>query len=416
MHKQQGKWFYRQPRYYNQFACIGSECSANCCYGWRINWKGDEVDKIKNAPGCSPELKEKIENSFVLDDTKGENDYRVEFDERGKCPCVTEDGLCQIQKELGAGYLSKTCMIYPRSNVFFNRDSNTVYRVLNLSCQEVVRKLINDEKATELLNVSITAKENFKLKLRFPHKADNIAVQPELKYRSLLLEFFYELIGDKKCSLETNIILGALAAQKLTQIVESKQYDMIPEALKAFRKQVHNAAALKSIEDIRPNYNISIGVVEKLIDNTSNLKITDLLKNQDGVLDAVLYAAGELRLAEHFIDRPFWLRNIALSMILELCIPINSKEHTIFENYSFFVAVFACIRLNAIAAALAPDNFNYKHRQLNFHFEGLDNKICGLTGIISRRFFQTMKTFGDVTNVLKDFGMNSPAYLALLVK
>ena len=37
----------RQPKYYGEFKCIGPECTANCCYGWRINWKKGEIDKVK---------------------------------------------------------------------------------------------------------------------------------------------------------------------------------------------------------------------------------------------------------------------------------------------------------------------------------------------------------------------------------
>ena len=39
-----------------------------------------------------------------------------------------------------------------------------------------------------------------------------------LKFREELMEFFYEIISDKKHDVETSIILGALAAQKLSQI------------------------------------------------------------------------------------------------------------------------------------------------------------------------------------------------------
>ena len=112
--------YYRQPKYYGEFKCIGSECTANCCYGWKIEWTKDEVDKVKNAPNCSAELKEKIENCFVPDANKDENAFLIYFDERGSCPCVTEEGLCSVQKELGAEYLSLTCTIYPRYNSFIN--------------------------------------------------------------------------------------------------------------------------------------------------------------------------------------------------------------------------------------------------------------------------------------------------------
>lgn len=427
--------YFKQPRYYSEFSCIGSDCSANCCYGWRIDWTRDEIDKVINAPNCSQELKEIMEKGFAkiekdaqskpdenesigLDnekesDQKGKDKYIVIFDKNGKCPCVTEDGLCRIQRELGAEYLSKTCTIYPRYDAFIN-PPNTLYRGMYLSCQEVVRKLINDEKAAELVNIPI--KSEYIINYKFAVTDKDIEEHPELKYRIQIVEFYYELIGDKKCSLETNLILGALAAEKLTELVEKKDYDRIPEALKVFRKQVHNAAALKSIDNIKPNYNISIGVVDRIIENSLGLKVAEILKNKDGVLDIDRYVLGKLLLKELMKDKSFWLRNIALTLILELFVPFRMKDRTIFENYRFYVASVACIKLNAIAAAISPKKFNINFLGQTFHFENIDNIICGLTGIMSRRIFQSSVTYDRAAKIMDEFGMNSPAYLALLLK
>lgn len=405
--------YYRQPKYYSEFRCSGAGCAANCCYGWRIDWKKREIDKVKNAPNCSTRLKEIIENSFIPKDGKDEGAYVVKLSENGKCPCQTEEGLCLIQKELGAEYLSNTCMIYPRHNAFIDTN-DIIYRGCYLSCQEVVRMLINDEKTADLVNISSKESVAGKAVIYSNTEADALAY-PELKYLSEIFEFFYELIGDKKNPVETTIVLGALAAQKLTQLIGDKQYDLIPDALKAFRKQVHNAAALKSIDNIKPNYNVKFGVADKIIENALDFRMTDVLKNASGGLDVDKYLIGESKLNEMMADKPFWLRNIALSLILERCVPLEPKNHTVFENYSFFVAAVSCLKLNAIAAAFAPKKLTVQTKGQSLHFEGIE-KIYGLTGVISRRIFQNSAAFDKVTGVLNEFDMDSPAYLALLVK
>ncbi len=56
--------FYKQPRYYSDFSCMGGSCPMSCCLVWRVDWKRDEVEKLKNAE-CSDELRTLIDNSFV---------------------------------------------------------------------------------------------------------------------------------------------------------------------------------------------------------------------------------------------------------------------------------------------------------------------------------------------------------------
>ena len=405
---------YRQPKYYGEFKCSGSECTVNCCFGWNIQWSKDEIDKVKNAPNCSESLKELIENSFIKSEEKNENNFLVKLSESQRCPCQTEDGLCMIQKELGAEYLSDTCTVYPRFNAFNIPGSSIVFRGCYLSCQEVVRKLLNDEKATDLINVS-TKDTPAAVTVKSSNSEEDIFMYPELKYRNDLFEFFYELIGDKKRSVETSIVLGALAAQKLTQLIEDEQQDRIPEALEAFKKQVHNAAALRSIDDIKPNYNVKFGIADKITENALDFKMTDVLKDRSGELDVDRYLFGEAKLNDMMKDRPFWLRNIALNLLIELCMPFKSKTHSIYENYSFFVAAVSCLKLNAVASAFAPEKVNIQTKGQTLPFEGIE-KIYGLTGIISRRIFQDNAAFDRVLNVLSEYDMDSPAYLALLIK
>lgn len=400
--------YYRQPRYFGDFQCVGSDCLETCCYGWVISWTKEEVEKVKNAPDISPELKELVEKSFIPLDDNTEK-YKVEFDERGKCPCVTEEGLCRIQKELGAEYLSKTCMVYPRRK---RPAEKTIYYFNSATCPEIIKKLLNDEKSTDLINVPI---EKEKANLTYLYSPEGIEEHLEWNQCGLIFEFLYNLISDKNLNTETSIILGALAAQKLTEIVALKEYDRIPEALKSFSKQFHNTAQLKAIEDIKPNYHLKFGFLSEIIEKVVKNGATALLHDQTGTLNIDLYNMGEQRLRETLKGREFFLRNIALNLLFEFAVPFTFEEKTIFENYSLFAVAFGLLKLNLIAVCSTEMGITMRTGGQEFVYYG-DDKLIGMTAIICRGICQNKVREKDIIGLLNDNKFTTPAYLALLVK
>lgn len=411
--------YFRQPRYFTDFHCIGGDCPDNCCHGWQIDWMAQEVEKLKTAPNMSQELRGLIDKSFIPNsDLKGQ--YQIEFNERGNCPCLTEDGFCRIQRELGAEYLSKVCMVYPRHYILAN---DIMYRYCNMSCYEVMKKLLNDEKSTDFVNVSI--KGSGELHGVVNDTPELLSKHPELKYRGELLEFFYEVIADKKRSVEDSLILGALAAQKLSQYAEDGNYELISDALTAFRKQFHDSEQLRKIEAIKPNYNIKLEVLTKAFESLENKLVTlSGLVDNTGKLNIDLYLQGEQRLAEAYKDRPFYLRNIALNLLLELKLPFQFKDKTIFENYSIFVTAFALFKLNAIAESEFTKRNEAEGRVsvrdgigLNFRIKiDTDSYVHKACALISRVLCHTPNNAKALLQLLHDKKMLSPAYLALLVK
>lgn len=400
--------YYRQPRYFGEFQCIGSDCSDNCCYGWCIDWTKEEVEKVKNAPNISSELKELVEEAFIPCGDNTEK-YKVEFDERKKCPCVTSEGLCRIQRELGAEYLSFTCASYPRSAL---GAPEVIYRYCCASCREITRRLLNDKNAVELMSCP---KDDPRAVNVVNKSTDEAIAHPELKYRSELLEFFHELISDKKIPVETAIILGALAAQKLTEIVSLKEYDRIPEAIKAFRKQLHNAEQLKAIENIKPNYYLKFGFLSELIEKVVKDGATALLHDETGTLNIDLYNRGEQGLRESLKGREFFLRNLALNLLFEFAVPFKFEEKNILENYGLFVAAFGLLKLNLIAVCSTEKGITMRTHGQEFVYHG-DDKIIGMTAIICRGICQNSSKAKMVIGLLNDNKFTTPAYLALLVK
>ncbi len=401
--------YYRQPEYFGDFHCIGSDCRDNCCRDWRIDWEKKEIDKLKTAEDLSPELKELVEKSFSPEKDM-DGIYKITLNESRSCPFLTEEGLCRIQRELGAEYMSRTCMVYPRK---YYAAESAVYRSCYSSCREIVRRLLNDEKAMELVNAGVRKREVVGTRV---FTEESLAAHPELKYRGELFEFFYEVIGGKKLDIETSIILGALAAQALTKLVDKGDADKIPETLKQLKAQMHNAANLRSIENIKPNYHLRFGFIGKVLSGITGYSMINALNDRTGTPNIDLYDAAAERLGEIFKDRPFYLRNIALNLLLELSVPFNITEKTIFENYSLFALVFACVKLNMTALAITGKG----EVELNLfgtplHYDGED-KFVGLTAMVCRSLCQSPDKQKALLKLLADFKFTTPAYIALLVK
>ncbi len=399
--------YYKQPRYYAGFHCIGGDCPNNCCYGWRIDWSKSEIDKVLNAENISPELRELVETSFVQSEKDNENYFIIEFRDNGKCPFQADDGLCKIQKELGAEYLSHTCTDYPRCHIYA---INVIYRFCRMSCPAIMERFLNDETCMDMVSTRPMGETVIPMNNMY-----NIEEYPVQKYRAELFDFFYELIADKKYNVDSAIILGALAAKVLTKIEGREEYDSIPEQIKSLRKQMHNGSMLKSIDEIKPNPQIKFDFLPKITEQIAQRTTTIILHNSNGGLNVDLYNHGEERLREALNGREYFLRNIALSLLLEIDVPFKFCERTIFENYSLFVAAYACVKLNLIGAMAVDKSITMNTCNQQFRYEG-DGKLISLTSMICRGLCQNRENSEKIIDLLKENGFDRPAYLALFIK
>lgn len=384
--------FFRQPRYYSSFSCIGGSCPVSCCLIWRVDWTKDEVEKLKNAE-CSEHLRELINSSFEDIDDK----YMIKMNGT-RCPFLTDDNLCSIQRELGAEYLSYTCSVYPRHSVF---DGHALYNYCNLSCYHIMDILCNDSECMKLENYRPRAKSS-----RTIHTSilANVSGHPETKYRHQLLEFFYEIISDDSHSVETSIILGALAAHSLSKLVSSGAYNKIPESLAAFKAQMKNPEQIKNIENIEPNYEVKFRFLNELNKKVLDSNLIEFI-SEDGLINIDKYNEGMKRFCDEFAEKPFAMRNIALNLLLELKMPFIIEDYNLFENYCYFAAAFAAIKLIAYSVYAVP-----KVSELGFKTT---------SAYVDRIFAHDTDTYTQLKNIqeiLKELNFVSPAHLALIVK
>ncbi len=391
---------YEQPEFYGKFKCMGGFCPYSCCSGdWEIYWTQKEIDKVLKAD-CSDKLRKLMESSFVRN-TRLTNTYNVIYkeNERKDCPFLTEDRMCLIQRELGAEYLSNVCSIYPRKVLV---SGDRAMRTCVMSCFEVLNMICGSEDSMKLVC------GNGKLTYTHNDSDAKIAMHPELKYRGLLFDFFYDVISDNKYSVEDGIILGAMAANSLSKCIESKRYEHIPSLIEEFRGAFKDPANRKAVSGIKSNLLYKAGVCAKIVDFAVNRYVMRGMYDEDGSVNAARYLGAEKVFEEICAEKPFMLRNIALNMLFECTMPFFSMDITLFENYCYYAAAFAAIKMLGPAEVLFCVDSGNK-------LSSVEAFKCAVT-YVSRNLFNSPSNIDIMLAVLKKFDCMSPAKLALLLK
>lgn len=381
-----------EPKYFRNFYCIGADCPEDCCFGWRIDFTSAEVEKLKKAD-CSERLKGLIDKAFISNDDK----YKIAFDERGRCPLHREDGLCDIQFELGVDYMSKTCTVYPRCYV---KMGSKILCFCNLSCYHVLDTLLNDSQCMTLTSTSYTRD----VKNLSEHTADIIKKHHELKYHEELFMFFYKMIAVSEYGMETTLIMGLPVAERLTELVEKRLYGRIPDILKAFWEELEER--FQNAKEYKPDYELKLKFMLELYKKIMpDTKVFDNIMT-DGKIDTAKYTEGERRFNEAFANRSFAFKNIALNMVMERSLPFdNVSEYTIYENYCYFAVAFSLIRTVAPAVYMGDFDPSLYEQQLK-----------GLMPWLGRKLLQNSGVVKIVLDLLKEYGCTDRSHIAALIK
>ncbi len=169
---------YIKPSFYDDFKCIASECTDNCCIGWEIDIDENTFRKYNklNTP-LGDEIRSKITTSedgskcFIL----GESD---------RCPFLNERNLCRIIINCGENALCDICKNHPR---FYEWFPGVTECGLGLSCEEVCRILLSDENHFTLLE------ENNGEPIELETKEDTV-ISDSYIFISALREKFFDIL------------------------------------------------------------------------------------------------------------------------------------------------------------------------------------------------------------------------------
>lgn len=139
-----------EPEFYNDFHCIGGQCSFTCCKEWKIavdpetkkRWRKMDVPGTILESGRVPEhacvhaSKSTVElYQFV---TKKDGADIIELLPNMRCPFLEDSDLCRLVLDYGEACLSETCHVFPRETHEF---PDRTERTLVSCCPEIVDRL-----------------------------------------------------------------------------------------------------------------------------------------------------------------------------------------------------------------------------------------------------------------------------------
>ncbi len=124
----------RTPAYYHNFTCIASACPDSCCHEWEVDIDPATAEAYRALPGA---LGDALRSKMRQEDGVV---YLTISD--GRCPMWRQDGLCEIQCQLGHEALSETCRQFPR---LCHDYGDFVERGLELSCPAAAKLILSPE-------------------------------------------------------------------------------------------------------------------------------------------------------------------------------------------------------------------------------------------------------------------------------
>lgn len=119
------------PAYYYNFRCLADACPDSCCKEWTVDVDQASAAAYRTLPG---KLGDRLR--LVLQDTDSGTVMTIE---NGRCPMWRQDGLCEIQAQLGHEALCQVCRQFPRLRHEYGDFEELG---LELSCPEAARLIL----------------------------------------------------------------------------------------------------------------------------------------------------------------------------------------------------------------------------------------------------------------------------------
>ncbi|MBQ8322067.1 MAG: flagellin lysine-N-methylase [Clostridia bacterium] len=123
------------PEYYERFACKGGMCTDNCCIGWEIDIDPVTLKKYEIADA---DMRGRLSDGICKDGDSAH--FKLD---KGRCPFLNKENLCDIIIKLGETSLCDICREHPR---YYLALDDTVYSGVGLCC-EAAAELILTAKA-----------------------------------------------------------------------------------------------------------------------------------------------------------------------------------------------------------------------------------------------------------------------------
>ena len=238
-----------QPHYFKQFKCIGGECEDHCCKEWHVNIDKNSYEKYKAIDNVI--WREKLLSNIKID----ENNKAGMKLPVGGCSLLTKEGMCNLQLELGEGYLCDTCKAYPRVAAYID---NRLEKSLSLSCAEAARiALLNEAPMTFEINYE-TKEKNEMAGIKIKNSYESWTKLSWKKYFWPLREFIIDLMQYREVSLEKRLMILGVFCDKLENLVGQDKADLTIELIEDYRNKISQGMFNNLFDNVTPSFKMQL--------------------------------------------------------------------------------------------------------------------------------------------------------------
>lgn len=366
--------------WYNKFECIGKDCTMTCCTtAWNIL-----VDEK------TYETYQKLDTEFgkqIVEKIDPERRVFISDTDDKRCPMLDGEGLCEIIKQMGPGYLCNTCKIYPRQMRGYGAIQEWS---VDLTCPAVAEYLFSEEK----IGFSYCEKEDEEEKTK-PY--DYTRYQAQSQARTFCVELLQErqdlpLIG------RLYIIRQIHEAVRQLHEADDITMDAVNRRMLAFENPSYQEEIARQIENLHRNpqiqYRAVFDILEKLTKTGKGKMVQEtLLRCRNSLRDEETF----IRMSEGFYA---WCKRYERAYENYFVYHMFLNFIDLEEPGSCFESValeFLFIQLNAMEAWNMQELTRERYRDI----------IAGT----ARKFEHGFHMQKEITELLREYRINGNAYV-----
>lgn len=359
------------PSYFEEFKCIGGECSDSCCIGWNI-----DIDKItfrKYFKVQDQEMKKMFQKNIQNNERCSSEDVDygiVKLKKDKRCPFLDEKNYCVIHSNLGEDYLSNVCTCFPRVT---NKVDETYEMSLDVACPEAARLILLREEGINFIGKEealgkhiISAQIDTKLK----------AVQKTpLKYFKEVRDFCINIIQNRKFNLNERLYILGDFISNIEDVID-KDLNDISKFINSYNmrrvaKEFNNDDINSLLGNDNMNYIIQMNFFMKMLkilkvdkevesitfkNYTSDMLNGFKIENEESISkNSEFYMKAFEEYNESFINKYSYIfENYIVNFIFNNTFPFN-EVMSLFDSYMMLL-----IRVSFIRFYLVGMNLNNK--------------------------------------------------------
>ncbi|MFK7694750.1 flagellin lysine-N-methylase [Paenibacillus sp. HJGM_3] len=403
------------PEYMQRFSCTGSQCEDTCCSGWVISVDKQTYKKYNNIK--HKELSKQFDQHIKRNrkDPIDATYAKINLNQDGFCPFLSEEKLCGVQQKLGEIYLSNVCATYPRVS---NSINGIIEKSGTISCPEMAKLVLLNPEGIEFIETQ--EPEITRNIISTKMKTDHPAIVSIIEHYFWELRIFtIQVLQNRNYSVQDRFIIIGLFYKKLQDMLDTDPSTNPSQMIAMFTNLIEAGDLRQQLSEIPVQYAIQMELLKELADQRFNQFINS--KRYMECFAEFLHGLGytskatveEIAETYEYAFKQYYeplmnqheyiIENYLVNYVYKTVFPVRRTD-SIFDEFVYMVLHYSLIKLHLIGmAAYHKESFNIDH-------------VVKLIQSFGRTIEHNTLYFKDIMNLITENNYKSMAYMSILIK